>query len=121
MSLETILNDLKKDVKIFGSVLIHDSGIPIATDLPQNMPLDKEKISMIFAAVLLTSEQGVVDNNFGNLDRVSIRGEKGEMFLFRVKEDLLLCILAPRDISYGILILSVKNAINRLTSVELEK
>lgn len=119
MSLETFLHDLKKDVKIFGSVLINVTGIPLASDLPQG--IDKDKIAMIFATVLLTGEKGLVDNKFGNLDRISIRGEEGEMFLFRVREDLILCILAPKNTSYGILILSVKNLVNRLSNIKIEQ
>ncbi len=119
MSVETILKDIKKDVKIFGSILANSSGIPIAADLPQG--IDKDKIAMIFATVLLTSEKGLEDNKFGNLDRISIRGDNGELFLFRVREDLILCILAPKNTSYGILILSVKNLINRLSTVKIEQ
>ncbi|MHA1301086.1 MAG: hypothetical protein ACTSO9_16820 [Candidatus Helarchaeota archaeon] len=72
MSLEVILKDIKKDVKVYGSILINISGIPLAADLPQN--LDKEKIAMIITTVLLTSEKGLMDNDFGTLDRISIRG-----------------------------------------------
>ncbi|MHA1385927.1 MAG: roadblock/LC7 domain-containing protein [Candidatus Helarchaeota archaeon] len=116
MSLEVILKDIKKDVKVYGSILINISGIPLAADLPQN--LDKEKIAMIITTVLLTSEKGLMDNDFGTLDRISIRGEKGEMFLFKINDKLILAVLGPRNISYGILILSVKNAINRILSLK---
>lgn len=115
MSLETILQELKNQTRIFGSILINVTGMPVAADLPPH--IEKELISMIFATVLLTGEKGIKDNNYGNLERVSIRGDKGEMFLFRVKEDLILCILAPTNVSYGILILSVNNTIKKIKSV----
>ncbi|MHA1380425.1 MAG: roadblock/LC7 domain-containing protein [Candidatus Helarchaeota archaeon] len=112
MNLEQILKDIKKDVKIFGSVLINLSGIPLAADLPEG--LDNDKIAMIVTTVLLTGEKGLMDTNYGTLDRISIRGKNGEMFLFKIKEDMILAVLAPKNTSYGILILSVKNAINRI-------
>ena len=115
LSIEVILKDLKRDVKILGSILMNVSGIPLASDLPKG--LDKDKISMIITTTLLTSQKGLNDTNFGTLDRISIRGEKGEMFLFKISETLILGILTPRNISYGILILSVKNAINRIKSI----
>ena len=121
MSVETILKDIKKDVKIFGSILANSSGIPLAADPPHG--IDKELMSMIITTVLLTANKGLMDVNYGNLDRISVRGNEGEIFIFKITEDVILCIFAPKNTSYGILILSVKNTINRLLPLldKLEK
>ena len=94
------------------------SGIPLAADLPKEFGLDRDKIAMIITTVLLTGEKGLMDTNFGIMDRVSIRGSKGEMFIFKLENNMILAVFGPRDISYGLLILSVKNAINRILPVK---
>ena len=121
MSVETILRDIKKDVKIYGSILANTSGVPLAADPPPE--IDKERMSMIITTVLLTGIKGLMDVNYGNLDRISVRGNEGEIFIFKITDDVILCVFTPKNTSYGILILSVKNAINRLLPLldKLEK
>ncbi|MFX1449881.1 MAG: roadblock/LC7 domain-containing protein [Promethearchaeota archaeon] len=121
MSVEIILRDIKKDIKIYGSILANTSGITLAADPPPG--IDKDKMSMIITTVLLTGIKGLMDVNYGNLDRISVRGNEGEIFIFKITDDVILCVFTPKNTSYGILILSVKNAINRILPLldKLEK
>ena len=114
-SIDAILKELKSQSKIFGSILIDDTGAPIAADLPTH--IDEDKIAIIYAIVLQTGEKGIRDNDYGNLDWISIKGDKGEMFLFKVKEGLILCVLAPVNTPLGILMLSAQNAIKKIRRV----
>ena len=117
MVYNTILKKLKEQTGIQGSSLNTVEGLPIATDFPDTST-ESALISALSATVLLTGEKTTEQFQYGSLDHLLMKGQDGTVFLYKINPQMILTLLAPNNISLGILTLGVKSAIKEINSLK---
>ncbi|MGK7918289.1 MAG: roadblock/LC7 domain-containing protein [Prochloraceae cyanobacterium] len=92
-----------------GAVTVSPDGLTIASVLPAT--LDEERTAAMSAAMLSLGDRIAQDLARGTIERILVEGEKGYSILVGCGEDLVLLILATKQVEQGILFV----AINRLS------
>ncbi|MHA1265671.1 MAG: roadblock/LC7 domain-containing protein [Candidatus Helarchaeota archaeon] len=115
MKYESILKNLKEQTGIHGSSLLTVEGLPIAADLPDSS-IETAMISALSGATLNTAAHMIQQFQYGDTDHLMLKGKEGTIFLYQVNEQMILTVLAPKDISLGIFTLGIKTAIKAINA-----
>lgn len=94
---------------IEGAALVTPDGLPLVTVLPS--PMDEDRVSAMAAALLSLGERISSELLRGNIEQISIDGEKGYCILSSCCEEAVFVVLASRMVKKGVLNLEIKRAV----------
>lgn len=115
-SLHEILQGLQAGLSgILGSVLVDDSGLPLAWDLKGGA--DPTLIATAGAMLSRTSDRSTEILDFGSLRNVILTSDKGTIGTFRVSARTSLVVLLQPSTNNILAIVEINKALDRLRQV----
>ncbi len=112
--LNKILQSLKKIGDIIGSSIISTEGLPIASDLGED--IDEDTFAAMSAAMQGAAETAVQELKQGELKQIIIDAEQGKMIAITVGKSILI-ILAKSDLNLGLALLELGKASGKISDV----
>jgi len=115
---EEILKKLVNQTKIYGASLNTIDGLPVISFFKNDNNVEEAMVSALSSAMTMQSEKVMAEFNCGDLDNCRIQGENGQVLFFKINS-LVLVVLAPKNISQGILHLGIKHCIREIQKLSL--
>ena len=100
---------------IQGAALVTSDGLPLSSILPASM--DEERTSAMSAAMLSLGERIGKELARGTIERIFIEGDKGYSVMVGCTEEVVLLVLAEKEVKQGLLFLEIKRIVNKLISM----
>ena len=115
-TLHDILQNLQASLSgILGSVLVDDTGLPLAWDLKGGA--DPTLIATAGAMISRTGDRSTEILDFGNLRNVILTSDKGTIGVFRVSASSSLVVLLQPSTNNILATVEVNKALERLRTV----
>ncbi len=106
-----ILEELNKTSGITGSMVVGNDGIVIAADLDSSF--EEEAVGALAASMTSNIQKSMGRLQQSSLEKVTIEGEAGKMFLSDAGIGLLV-VTAESDVNIGLIRLEIKNAVKAI-------
>lgn len=100
---------------IQGAALVTSDGLPLSSMLPMSM--DEERTAAMSAAMLSLGERIGKELTRGTIERIVVEGDQGYSVMVSCGEDIMLLVLADKQVKQGLLFLEVKRIAAKLTSM----
>ena len=113
------MQKLIDQTKIHGAALNTVDGLPVISVFKNGKKFDDALISALSSTMTMHSEKVIDEFDYGSLNNCKIKGENGQVLIFKINTSLILIILAPKSISQGIIQLGVKNSIRSFQKINL--
>ena len=110
-----ILQGFKKIGDIISSSIISTDGLPIASDLRED--IDEETFAAMSAAMQGAAETAVSELKQGELRQIIIDAEKGKIITISAGEKAILIILVNPGINLGLALLELGRAAGKISDV----
>ncbi|MBU1356490.1 MAG: tetratricopeptide repeat protein [Candidatus Edwardsbacteria bacterium] len=112
-----ILNEIIQTPQVFASLLVDESGYPVASAFaPQSAGVDEESSGALSSLVFSTATQVMQKVKLGELERVVIDTRNEKIFLNRVGGQVLM-VTAESSAKTGLVAVNVKRAIERIKNL----
>jgi len=112
-----ILNEIIQTPQVTASLLVDESGYPVASAFaPQAAGMDEESSGALSALVFSTASQAMQKVKLGDLERAVIDTKNEKIFLNRVGGQVLM-VTAESSAKTGLVAVNVKRAIDRIKSL----
>ena len=98
---------------IQGAALVTSDGLPLSSILPASM--DEERTSAMSAAMLSLGERIGKELVRGTIERIFVEGEKGYSVMVGCAEEVVLLVLADKEVKQGLLFLEIKRIVSKLS------
>ena len=106
---------INKNPDIQVTILVSSEGFPLASSF-SSAP-DEDKAAAITISLLSLGEKFEKDLNTGKVEEIVVQGKEGYCVLTSCSNDLVLSVLANRDIIKGWLFFEIKNLVEKINSV----
>ncbi|MFO7796568.1 MAG: roadblock/LC7 domain-containing protein [Promethearchaeati archaeon] len=114
--LTDILRNLEAiNADIQGSAIVSVQGLPICSALSGDV--NDGIVSAMSAAILSVSERAVQELARGDLKRILIEGLDGIIILSRAGENAILCVLASKASSLGMVFLNIQSVSQKIAGL----
>lgn len=112
-----ILNEIIQTPQVFASLLVDESGYPVASAFsPQTSGVDEESSGALSALVFSTASEAMQKVKLGELERAVIDTRNEKIFLNRVDGQVLM-VTAESSAKTGLVAVNVKRAIERIKNL----
>jgi predicted regulator of Ras-like GTPase activity (Roadblock/LC7/MglB family) len=101
--------------EIQGSAIVSVQGLPICSVLSRNV--NDGIVSAMSAAILSVSERAVEELARGDLKRILIEGNEGIIILSRAGQNAILCVLAKKNASLGMVFLNIQSVSKKIAEM----
>ena len=106
---------VNKTLDIQGAVLVSSEGLPLASSF--SSIFDEDKAAVITISLLSLGKKFEEDLNTGKIEEIVIRGKEGYCVLTGCSNDLLLSVIANRDVIKGWLFFEIKNLVEKINLI----
>ena len=103
---------INKNADIQGAILVSSEGLPLASSFSSTF--DEDKAAAITISLLSLGEKFEEDLNTGKVEEIVIQGREGYCVLTSCSNDLVLSVLASKDIIKGWLFFEIKNLVEKI-------
>ncbi|OGN95308.1 MAG: hypothetical protein A2Z71_00185 [Chloroflexi bacterium RBG_13_50_21] len=111
-----LLRDMQaSSADIEASSVVSVDGLTIAAALPQSV--EEDRVAAMSAAMLSLGERIASELGRGALEQVYIKGANGYVVLMSVGNEAVLTALARENAKLGLLLLDMRRAVDRLSSL----
>ncbi len=97
---------------ILGSLLVSYDGLPLASDLPDE--LEEERAAARSASILVLAERVAHELRRGELEQVCLNGDEGHFLIVTVTVDTALGVLCQAGARIPLVMLEVQYCVDRL-------
>ncbi len=112
-----ILNEIIQTPQVRASLLVDESGYPVASaTAPQSAGLDEESSGALSSLVFTSASEAMQKVKLGELERVVIDTRNEKIFLSRVGSQVLM-VTAESSAKTGLVAVNVKRAIDRIKNL----
>jgi predicted regulator of Ras-like GTPase activity (Roadblock/LC7/MglB family) len=112
-----ILNEIIQTPQVFASLLVDESGYPVASAFaPQTAGVDEESSGALSSLVFSTASQAMEKIKLGQLERAVIDTRDEKIFLNQVGGQVLM-VTAESSAKTGLVAVNVKRAIERIKNL----
>lgn len=112
-----ILNEIIQTPQVFASLLVDESGYPVASAFaPQTAGIDEESSGALSSLVFSTASEAMQKVKLGELERAVIDTRNEKIFLNRVGGQVLM-VNAESSAKTGLVAVNVKRAIERIKNL----
>jgi len=111
--LTEVLEDLERKTEIRASAIVSRDGLMMASALPKDV--DEDAISAMSAGILSIGTRVGQVLKQGNVEEVTIKGEKGYTITMGCGKRAVLIATAPEDTKLGMLYFEMKNTAKEAT------
>jgi len=112
-----ILNEIIQTPQVFASLLVDESGFPVASAFaPQAAGVDEESSGALSSLVFSTASQAMHKIKLGQLERAVIDTRNEKIFLNRVGGQVLM-VTAESSAKTGLVAVNIKRAIERIKNL----
>jgi predicted regulator of Ras-like GTPase activity (Roadblock/LC7/MglB family) len=114
--LETVLKDLETTAgDIEGSAVVRSDGLVIAFAMPRNT--DESLVAAMSAALLNIGTRTSKELARGDLDKVIVSGNKGDVVLMGAGHESILSTITKPGSNLGLILVEMKKTSGRLASL----
>ncbi|MDQ7798754.1 MAG: tetratricopeptide repeat protein [Candidatus Edwardsbacteria bacterium] len=112
-----ILNEIIQTPQVFASLLVDESGFPVASAFaPQAAGVDEESSGALSSLVFSTASEAMQKVKLGQLERAVIDTRNEKIFLNRVGGQVLM-VTAESSAKTGLVAVNIKRAIERIKNL----
>jgi predicted regulator of Ras-like GTPase activity (Roadblock/LC7/MglB family) len=112
-----ILNEIIQTPQVFASLLVDESGYPVAGAFaPQSAGVDEESSGALSSLVFSTASEAMQKVKLGELERAVIDTRNEKIFLSRVGGQVLM-VTAESSAKTGLVAVNIKRAIERIKNL----
>jgi hypothetical protein len=113
---ETVLKDLEASAgDIEGSAVVRSDGLIVAFAMPRNT--DETLVAAMSAALLNIGTRTVKELARGDLDKVIVSGNKGDVALLSAGRDAILSSITKPGANLGLVLVEMKKASGKLANL----
>jgi predicted regulator of Ras-like GTPase activity (Roadblock/LC7/MglB family) len=114
--LETVLKDLEATAgDIEGSAVVRTDGLIVAFAMPRST--DESLVAAMSAALLNIGTRTVKELARGDLDKVIVSGNKGDVVLLGTGRDAILSATTKPGANLGLVLVEMKKTSNKLANL----
>jgi len=121
--IKQILKNLVESTNILQVVIVDQNGLPISSYDRKSGKINDEmenKISALAASIYLLSEKTSGMFEQGMMQQMLIKNQKGKIIITNINDQsLIICILDSSSSADSVILLHLKNACNKLKSLEI--
>lgn len=110
------LQELKAESQgVEAVVLISSDAMPLASEMPDTMP--EEVLSALASSLIASSEKVARDLDRGEVEKVYLGGDSGDLLVVRVNSDALLACTVDNQAKMGLTLLEVSRCARKLAKI----
>lgn len=113
--LKEVLDELTKyNPDILSALVVSDDGLNVASGIPHR---DDDTLALIASDLTDAADKFSGRLEQGQLNRILLEGERRTTIITRAGKHTVLAVLVPADAKLGLVILSMRRAANRISSI----
>jgi len=111
-SIAELYNDIPE---IKGVAVATLDGLPLVTDIKGD--LTGERVSALVATAVSLGKRIMPSLNLGDVTEMSLSSQESKLFLYLIGNSSALCIIAPREINLGMMMLKAGIIARKLVTI----